>query len=55
MYPLSKINLDDFEPDSFIRPLWETETKMAMKVYLSTKAKFNEDFLKSEFETALQN
>lgn len=50
MYPLTTVNLDDFEPDSFIRPLWDTEAKMAMKVYLSTKPKYNEDFVRSEFE-----
>ncbi len=50
MYPLTKINLDDYEPNSFIHPLWETEAKMAMKVYLSTNATYNENFLKSEFE-----
>jgi len=50
MYPLTKVNLDDFEPNSFINPLWETEAKMAMKVYLSTKAKFDDSFVKSEFE-----
>ena len=49
MYPLTKIKLDDYEPNSFIHPLWETEAKMAMKVYLSTKATYNENFLKSEF------
>lgn len=50
MYPLTKVNLDDFEPNSFINPLWETEAKMAMKVYLSTKANYDGSFVKSEFE-----
>ena len=53
MHPLTKINLDNYEPDDFIRPLWDTETKMAMKVYLSMKPKFEESFLLSEFETTL--
>mmetsp|Transcript_36056 Transcript_36056/g.40133 ORF Transcript_36056/g.40133 Transcript_36056/m.40133 type:complete len:811 (-) Transcript_36056:54-2486(-) len=51
MYPLTKVNLDDFEPDSFIRPLWDTKAEMTMKVYLSTKEKFDEHFLASEYET----
>eukprot|EP00537_Pseudo-nitzschia_pungens_P009549 CAMPEP_0172380874 /NCGR_PEP_ID=MMETSP1060-20121228/70662_1 /TAXON_ID=37318 /ORGANISM="Pseudo-nitzschia pungens, Strain cf. cingulata" /LENGTH=783 /DNA_ID=CAMNT_0013108639 /DNA_START=77 /DNA_END=2429 /DNA_ORIENTATION=- len=41
MYPLTRVNLDDFAPDSFIRPLWDTEAKIAMKVYLSTKARYS--------------
>jgi hypothetical protein len=50
MYPLSKINLNDYQPDSFIRPLWDTEAKMAMKVYLSTRPEYDNHFLASEFE-----
>ncbi len=50
MYPLAKVNLDDYQPESFINPLWDTEAKMAMKVYLSTKTNYDENFLKSEFE-----
>jgi len=54
MYPLTRVNLDDFQPDSFIRPLWDTEAKMAMKVYLSTKEKYSEEFLRSEFESTTE-
>ena len=50
MYPLAKVNLEDYQPESFINPLWDTEAKMAMKVYLSTKPNYDENFLKSEFE-----
>ena len=50
MYPLSKVNLNDYEPDSFINPLWDTEAKMAMKIYLSTKSDYDGTFLRSEFE-----
>jgi len=51
MYPLTKVNLDGIEPESFIHPLWDTEAKMAMKVFLSTKPNYNENFLRSEFES----
>ena len=54
MYPLTRVNLDDFQPDSFIRPLWDTEAKMAMKVYLSTKEEYSQEFLRSELESTAE-
>jgi len=50
MYPLSRVNLNDYEPDSFINPLWDTKAKMAMKIYLSTKSDYDANFLRSDFE-----
>jgi hypothetical protein len=50
MHPLTRVNLDDFEPDSFVRPLWETKSNMTMKVYLSSVREFSEQFIKAEFE-----
>lgn len=51
MYPLALVkDLEDFSDDSFIHPLWETEAKMAMKVYLSTKSRFDQEFLRAELE-----
>jgi hypothetical protein len=48
MYPLTFVQLEDFSPETIIHPLWETEAKMAMKVYLSTKSQFEKEFLRSE-------
>jgi hypothetical protein len=50
MYPLTGVDLTPFPPDNFVRPLWETEEKMHMKVYLSLKKKFDREFLASEFQ-----
>lgn len=52
MYPLAFVRLDEFTPDSFIHPLWDTEAKMAMKVYLSTQPKFGKDFLRADLPPA---
>jgi len=53
MHPLTKVNLDSFEPDSFIKPLWDTEAEITMKVFLSSIGKFDGQFVKSEFETTM--
>jgi hypothetical protein len=51
MYPLTFVDLTPFPPDSFVQPLWETEEKMHMKVYLSSTKKFNREFLEAEFRS----
>ncbi|KAG7344529.1 Cleft lip and palate transmembrane protein 1 (CLPTM1)-domain containing protein [Nitzschia inconspicua] len=49
MFPLTFVKLEDYGPqDSWIHPLWETEAKMAMKVYLSTKQRFDKEFLRAD-------
>ena len=49
MYPLSFIDLTIFPPEQMVNPLWETEEKLHMKLYLSAKEKFGRSFLESEF------
>jgi hypothetical protein len=50
MYPLAFIDLATMEASNFVKPLWEAESKMYMKVYLSSKSKFDKSFLDSEFD-----
>jgi Cleft lip and palate transmembrane protein 1 (CLPTM1) len=45
MYPLSSLDLSVFPPSSFVGPLWESPSKLFVKVYLSTQAKFTADFV----------
>jgi Cleft lip and palate transmembrane protein 1 (CLPTM1) len=53
MYPLTFVNQQDY--DDWIHPLWETEAKMAMKVYLSTKPRFEKEFLRSELPAEVES
>jgi hypothetical protein len=50
MYPLAFLDLATMEESNFVKPLWEAESKMHMKVYLSSKSKFDKSFLDSEFD-----
>ena len=50
MYPLSAVNLDDFDANSFVKPLWTVqEETMHMRVYLSSQKDFSLKFLEAEF------
>lgn len=49
MYPLSHVDLTTIPPEQMVNPLWETEEKLHMKLYLSAKEKFGRSFLESEF------
>lgn len=49
MYPLTFVDLTTVPPENYVHPLWETEEKMHMKVYLSSQRQFNRDFIESEF------
>ena len=51
MYPLSRV--DDprlLQANNLIHPLYEPQAKLAMKVYLSTKPRFQQDFFQSELK-----
>lgn len=50
MYPLTFMDLTTVSPDSMVHPLWDIEEKLHMKVYLSSKARFERSFLNSEFD-----
>jgi len=49
MFPLASVDLSVYPPSDFIKPLWDEGTKMDMRVYLSTRQKFDMDFVHSEF------
>lgn len=49
MYPLSFVDLTTVPPEQMVNPLWETEEKLDMKVYLSSKPSFGRSFIESEF------
>jgi hypothetical protein len=49
MYPLAFLDLTPFSPHDFVHPLWTTGSTMEMKVYLSVKKQFHQDFLHSDF------
>ena len=50
MYPLAFLDLSTMQASDFVKPLWQAESKMHMKVYLSSKPKFDKSFLESEFD-----
>ena len=51
MYPLAFLDLSTMEEASnLVKPLWEAESKLHMRVYLSSKLKVDHTFLESEFE-----
>lgn len=50
MYPLTKISMEGVPKDEYIRPLWDTEEKLGMRVYLSTRPKHTADFFLTEFD-----
>ena len=49
MYPLTLVDLTTVPPESLIKPLWSTEAKIHMKVFLSSKKTFDGGFLKAEY------
>jgi len=49
MYPLSFIDLTTIPPEQMVNPLWETEEKLHMKLYLSVRERYGRSFLESEF------
>jgi hypothetical protein len=51
MYPLSRVKDPNLlQPHNLIHPLFEPEAKLAMKVYLSTMSRFQQDFFRSELK-----
>mmetsp|Transcript_9766 Transcript_9766/g.19825 ORF Transcript_9766/g.19825 Transcript_9766/m.19825 type:complete len:774 (-) Transcript_9766:7-2328(-) len=50
MHPLSGVDLNEFESNTFVKPLWTAqEETMHMRVYLSSKKDFTLNFLEAEF------
>jgi Cleft lip and palate transmembrane protein 1 (CLPTM1) len=52
MFPLAMVDLTSFPESELVKPLWDEGTTMDMRVYLSTRAKFNVNFLQADFMDA---
>ena len=51
MFPLAYLDLKAIPENQFVKPLWETQSNLHMKVYLSVKEQFDSSFLEAEFRT----
>ena len=49
MYPLSRIDMSQVPGNQLVKPLWDEATKMDMHVFLSTRPRFNVNFMMTEF------
>lgn len=51
MYPLSRYDVSKYGDNKqmFVKPLWDPKSDMYMRVYLSTKSRFDIDFFHSDF------
>lgn len=53
MNPLSSLDLSTFHPASFVGPLWESPSKLFLRVYLSSQSQFNTDFFREDGNEAV--
>ena len=53
MYPLSSLDLSTFQPASFVGPLWESPSKLFLRVYLSSQSQFSRDFFRDDGDAAV--
>jgi hypothetical protein len=52
MNPLSSLDLSVFPPSTFVAPLWESPSKLYLRVYLSSRSAFSRDFFhKTEIDS----
>ena len=49
MFPLAGMDLSNVQASQMVHPLWDEGTVMDMRVFLSTRQRFNVDFLQTEF------
>ena len=49
MYPLSGIDVKSYPDRDLVRPLWEEASRMKMRVYLSSRSRFQIDYVKAEY------
>jgi hypothetical protein len=49
MYPLSRHDISNYDKSKIVKPLWDSKSDMNLRVYLSTKPKFDVDFFQSDF------
>jgi hypothetical protein len=49
MYPLSTIDVASYPKTSLVGPLWDDASKLRMKVYLSSRPRFDTNFLDHEY------
>ena len=49
MFPLSMFDIKSYPDYGLVRSLWDDKSKMSMKVYLSSRSRFQIDYLKGEY------